>query len=152
MKSFFFSLALLLSATFAQAQSANVKTAMDGYAKFGAGDIPGILTSLSPDVVWTHAGDPAVIPFAGTFRGQAEVGRFFEAVGKSIQVTVFNPSNFREMGNQVVNDTHIEGTVIATGKPYTDDVVMTWTFSADGKAVSWSAAGTMAGITAAFAK
>lgn len=149
MKSTLFSLALLLSATFAQAQSANVKTAMDGYAKFGAGDIAGILASLSPDVVWSHAGDPTVILFAGTFRGQAEVGRFFEAVGKSVQVTVFAPTNFREMGNTVINDTHIEGTVIATGKKYSDDLVMTWTFDANGKAVSWAATGTMAGITAA---
>lgn len=143
--------ALLLSASL-RAQSANMKTAMDGYAKFGAGDIPGILASLSPDIVWTHAGDPAVIPFAGTFKGQAEVGRFFEAVGKSIQVTVFAPANFAEKGNVVTNDVHIEGTVLSTGKPYSDDLKMTWTFDADGKAIKWTAAGTMAGITAAFAK
>lgn len=150
MRHLFFSAALLLLASFAQGQSANVKTAIDGYAKFGAGDIPGIMTSLSPDIVWTHAGDPAIIPFAGTFKGQAEVGRFFEAVGKSIQVTVFNPTNFREEGNKVVNDVHIEGTVLSTGKKYADDLVMTWTFDASGKAIGWEAAGTMAGITAAF--
>jgi uncharacterized protein len=150
----FFALPLfaLLLSTALHAQSANVKTAMDGYAKFGAGDIPGILALLSPDIVWRHAGDPAVIPFAGTFRGQAEVGRFFEAVGQSIQVTVFAPTNFREIGNKVVNDTHIEGAVIATGKKYADDLVMTWTFDANGKAISWSAEGTMASITVAFAK
>lgn len=152
MKSTLLSLSLLLFAVFASAQSANMKTAMDGYAKFGAGDIPGIIASLAPDVVWSHDGDPAIIPFAGTFKGQAEVGRFFEAVGKSVQIAVFNPTNFREEGNRVINDCHIEGIVVATGKTYADDVVMTWTFGPDGKAIAWSAKGTMAGITAAFGK
>lgn len=136
----------------AHAQSANLKTVMDNYAKFGAGDIPGILISLSPEAVWSHAGDPALIPFAGTFRGTAEVGRFFEAVGKSLNITVFAPTNFREAGNTVTNDTHIEGTVISTGKSYSDDVVMTWTFDASGKVISWAATGTMAEITAASRK
>jgi ketosteroid isomerase-like protein len=150
MKSILLSLSLLLLSAFAQAQSANLKTVMDGYAKFGAGDIPGIIASLAPDVVWSHDGDPAIIPFAGMFKGQAEVGRFFEAVAKSVQVKVFNPTNFREEGNRVINDCHIEGIVIATGKTYADDVVMTWTFGPDGKVIAWSATGTMAGLTAAL--
>ena len=141
---------LATSATQLDAQSPNVKTVMDGYAKFGAGDIAGILASLSPDIVWSHAGDPAIVPFAGTFRGHAEVGRFFELVGQTLQVTVFTPSNFREMGNQVINDIHIEGVVLSTGKAYADDLTMTWTFGPDGKALTWNAAGTMAGITAAM--
>ncbi len=149
MKSVLFSFALLLTLVAVRAQSPNVQTAKDGYAKFGAGDIPGILASLSTDIVWTHAGDPAIIPFAGTFRGQAEVGRFFQIVGQSIQVTAFETSNFQESGNVVTNNTHIEGMVLATGKKFADDLVMTWTFGPDGKAVSWTASGSMAGITAA---
>ena len=139
-------------AVMASAQSAQVKTAMDAYARFSAGDIPGILALLSPEVVWTHAGDPAVLPFAGTFKGKAEVGRFFEAVGKSLQIMVFSPTNFRESGNTVSNDTHIEGTVLSTGKKYSDELVMTWTFGADGQVISWAATGTMAGIMAAYRK
>ncbi|MDX1910203.1 MAG: nuclear transport factor 2 family protein [Saprospiraceae bacterium] len=151
-KIFFMLLALVCSAAFIQAQSANVKTAMDGYAKFGAGDIPGILASLSPDIVWIHAGDPAIVPFAGTFKGQVEVGRFFESVGNSIEVSVFAPSNFREEGNKVINDVHIEGVARSTGKKYSDDLVMTWTFDTQGKAVRWEATGTMTGITSALMK
>ena len=134
------------------AQSANVKTAMDGYAKFGAGDIAGIIASLDPNVVWVHTGDPALIPFAGTFRGQAEVGLFFEAVGKSVQITVFNPTNFREEGNTVINDIHIEGIVTATGKSYIDKGRMKWTFGPDGKAVRWEVVGDVPGLTAASKK
>ncbi|HNE28621.1 MAG TPA: nuclear transport factor 2 family protein [Saprospiraceae bacterium] len=152
MKSVLFSLLLLLAAVFTHAQSANVQTVMDGYAKFGAGDIPGILNLLSSDIVWTHAGDPAVVPFAGTFHGQSEVGRFFELVAQSIQVDVFQPANYRESGNTVTNDCHIEGVARNTGKKYVDDLVMIWTFGPDGKAVTWTATGSMAGITAAMTK
>lgn len=152
MKTIAFTILLAAVSTMAVAQSANVKTAMDGYAKFGAGDIPGILASLSPDIVWSHDGDPAIIPFAGTYRGQAEVGRFFQLVGQTTKVTVFNPTNFQEKGNVVTNDCHIEGIVIATGKPYSDDVTMTWTFGPDGKALTWAAKGAMTGLTAASRK
>ncbi|MBL7774987.1 MAG: nuclear transport factor 2 family protein [Saprospiraceae bacterium] len=146
---------LLLSCLFAltlnalSAQSARVQTVIDNYARFGAGDIPGILATLDPAVVWTHAGDPALIPFAGTHNGVAGAGQFFEIVGKSVQVRVFLPSNYRETGNTVVADVHIEGIVVATGKSYTDEVQMNWTFGPDGKVVRWEATGTMAGITAA---
>lgn len=143
---------LLCYAFFAKAQSANVQTAMNGYAKFGAGDIPGLIALLDPSIVWIHAGDKAIVPFAGTFTGQSEVGKFFEAVGASIQVTVFNPTNFQEKGNMVWNDTHIEGTVLATGKPYSSDVVMKWTFGADGKPTRWEAAGDVSALEAAFKK
>ena len=137
---------------FASAQSSNVQFVMSQYAKFGAGEIPAIVAALSPDIVWKHAGDPAVLPFAGTFKGQAEVGRFFEAVGSSCQITVFSPTHFREEGNKVINDTHIEGVALSTGKKYTDDVVMTWTFDATGKPVAWEASGSMSGAMAAFKK
>ena len=131
------------------AQSANLKTVADGYAKFGAGDIPGILQSLDASVVWFHDGDPAVIPFAGTYKGTAEVGRFFELVGKTTQISIFNPTNFKENGNQVTNDCHIEGIVTATGKKYADDITMTWTFDAGGKCIKWAANGAMPGLHAA---
>ncbi|MBL7829110.1 MAG: nuclear transport factor 2 family protein [Saprospiraceae bacterium] len=152
MKNILTILSITLITFSASAQSANVQTAIDGYNKFGAGDIPGILASLDANIVWSHDGDPALIPFAGTFKGQAEVGRFFENVGKSVKVTVFNPTNFREQGNQVINDTHIEGVLLATGKTYVDDVVMTWTFGPDGKVIAWEAKGPMTGISAAARK
>ena len=152
MKQMIFSLLLLLGAFFANAQSANMKTVMDGYAKFGAGDIPGIIASLDPNIVWIHAGDKSLIPFAGTYNGAEGVGKFFETVGTTTQITVFSPTNFKEEGNMVWNDTHIEGAVIATGKPYSDDVVMKWTFGADGKVTGWEAIGEVAGLTAASKK
>ena len=152
MKALFLSLLLTGTAALAHAQSANVKTAMDGYARFGQGDIPGILATLADNIVWVHAGNPAIVAFAGTYNGPAEVGQFFEKVGATIQVTVFNPTNFSETGNTVRNDVHIEGTVLATGKTFSSDMVMTWAFDPAGKATRWEAAGDMSAMEAAFSK
>lgn len=145
----FFFFSLLLSATPLSAQSANMKTAMDGYAKFASGDIAGIIATLSPKIVWKHAGDPKILPFAGTFEGHEGMVRFFEAVGKTMQISVFNPTNFREKGNNVTNDCRIEGIVIATGKSFSDDLIMTWSFGPNGEVLNWEATGSMASITAA---
>ena len=152
MKALVLSIALVFSAAFVHAQSANVKTAMDNYARFGQGDIPGILATLADNVVWEHPGNQAVVAFAGTYNGPAAVGQFFEKVRATVQVSVFQPSNFRENGNMVSNDCHMEGTVIATGKPYISDVVMNWTFGPDGKATHWETTGDLSSLEAACSK
>lgn len=149
MKALVISLALVLSAAYASAQSANMKTVMDNYARFGQGDIPGILATLADNVSWTHPGDPHVIAYAGTFDGPAGVGQFFEKVGGTTQITVFQPSNFRENGNTVSNDVHIEGKIIATGKTYTSDVVMNWSFADNGMVIRWEAVGDVSSLETA---
>lgn len=134
------------------AQSANMKTAMDGYARFGQGDVAGILNSMSDEIVWVHAGNPAIVPFAGTFAGKAETGRFFQVVGQSTTITVFQPANFREEGNKVINTIHIEGTATPTGKPFAIDITVTWTFAPDGQVTRWECTGDMSTAEAAFAR
>ena len=152
MKTLVLSLSLFLSAACAHAQSANLKTVTDNYARFGQGDIPGILATLADNVSWTHAGNHDLVPFAGTFNGPAGVGDFFQKVGASTQIVVFAPSDFRENGNMVSNTTHIEGKSVTTGKPYTSDVTMTWTFGPDGKVIRWEAAGDTSSLEAALSK
>ncbi|MEO6039864.1 MAG: nuclear transport factor 2 family protein, partial [Saprospiraceae bacterium] len=97
MKDFFIALAFF-SATAAFGQSANLTTVMNNYAAFGKGDVPVIIASTSDDCTWTHPGD-ATVPFAGTFIGHDGIGQFFTAVGKSVAITTFEPTNFREDGN-----------------------------------------------------
>lgn len=134
------------------AQSANVQTVMAGYAFFGQGDIGGILNLLSDDIVWVHAGDPSIVPFGGVFKGKAGVGHFFGQVTQSSQITVFQPSNFREQGNMVINEIHIEGVAIPTGKSMSIEATITWTFDDNGKAVRWEAHADMTAAEAAFAE
>lgn len=130
----------------------NLDVVRSDYAAFGKGDIPTILASLTEDCNWSHVGNPTNIPFAGTFNGKAEVARFFENVGKSIQITRFEPGNFRTSSNSVVCTVQIAGTVIATGKNYSNTVEQTFTFDAAGKVKAWATTGDVSGLEAAFAK
>lgn len=147
-----FSFSTIMAATAAPVQTSNVQTAVDNYSRFGQGDIPGILSTFAENAVWIHAGNASLVPFAGTFNGVDGIARFFEAVAKSVRITVFQPSNFREEGNRVVNDIHIEGTVLSTGKNYSNDAMFTWTFDQNGKAMRWEASGDMSKLEAAFQK
>lgn len=130
----------------------NLDVALADYAAFGKGDIATILASLTDNCNWSHVGNPAVIPFAGTFIGKAGVGRFFENVSKSIQITQFEPGNFRATDSAVACTVRIGGTVIATGKTYSNTVEQTFTFDAAGKVKMWATTGDISGLEAAFAK
>ena len=50
------------------------------YAAFGAGDIPGVLSLLAPDVIWELIG-PDDIPYFGRYEGVQQVESFFELLG-----------------------------------------------------------------------
>lgn len=96
----------------------NLEAVHGDYAAFGRGDVATVLASLTEDCNWFHAGDPAVVPFGGTFIGKAGVGRFFENIAKTLQVTRFQPADFQASGDRVQCHIDIAGTVIPTGKPF----------------------------------
>lgn len=144
--------ALLLSANALFAQSPNLTTVQQNYARFGQGDVPGILSTMTEDAVWTHPGNPAIIPFAGTFTGPAEIGRFFENVGKSVQITRFEPFDFVENGNTVVNKINIAGTSLETGKTYSAVMEFRWMLNAEGKVTSWQAIGDVSTLELALTR
>jgi uncharacterized protein len=153
MKSTLFSLALLLSAACAQAQSANVQTVMGNYAAFGKGDIPAILATLAPNCSWYHAGNPAIVPFAGTFNSPAEIGsKFFAAIPGAVEILTFEPSLKAEEGSTVITTVHIKGKGVATGKEYENTVEMRWTFDASGKVTGYKNIFDPAALEAALTK
>ena len=149
MKNFFIALAFF-GTTAAFGQSANLTTVMNNYAAFGKGDIPAILASAAQNCTWTHPGN-ASVPFAGVFKGPDGIGQFFATMGKSVAITTFEPMNFRESGNQVMNDVHIMGTALATGQSYEATMLFTWTFDAEGKVSAWTAAGDTSTLEKALA-
>lgn len=128
----------------------NVSTVQQIYACFGQGDIPGIIARLADNVRFFNGADPAVAPFGGTFNGKEGVMRFFEALGSSTRTTLFEPANFREEGNRVINDVHQDGIVIRTGKPFSVRVSFAWTFNDEGKAIDWAGTGDFSSMNAAF--
>lgn len=146
-----FCFALLCSAI-VSGQSANVLTVQNDFAAFGRGDIATIIRSTTENIVWKHAGNPDIVAFAGTFNGHEGVGRFFQQVGSSVNITVFEPQNFVENGNTVTSTVKITGTVLATGKEYNNTIDMVFTFDAAGMVTNWEAKGDVTDLEAAFAK
>ena len=71
------------------------------YAAFGRGDVPGILATLDPAIVWISNGDPATIPWAGTRTGPEGALSFFQALGGALDFEVFEPGRFLESGDTV---------------------------------------------------
>jgi hypothetical protein len=106
----------------------NVKTAQQGYAAFGRGDVPAILELLTDDIEWIAPGPPDVIPAAGMYRGKEEVGRYFATLSEDVDIHKFEPHEFIAQGDHVVVLISTEATVKSTGRKVTDHVAHVWTF------------------------
>ena len=72
------------------------------YQDFQRGDIASLLSRLSDDISWYTPGEGTAIPFAGPRRGKAEVGKFFESVGSTLEFHRFDPNEFIAHGDVVV--------------------------------------------------
>ena len=125
-------------------------TVQDNYLRFGQGEVPGILATLADDIVWSHAGNPDVLSFAGTFRGKADVLNFFRQVGEQTRISVFEPRNFHLEGNRVSNEVHIEGTAVPTGRFWTFASTATWLFNTQGLVSRVDIRGDMSAVEAAY--
>ena len=106
----------------------NVKTAQEGYAAFGRGDLPAILELLSDDIEWIEPGPADVLPAAGTYRGKDEVARFFATLSEVADITRFEPHEFIAQGDHVVVLIHTESTAKSTGRKVANHVAHVWAF------------------------
>lgn len=128
----------------------NKKVVQDAYAAFGRGDIPGLLNMLSPDIEWQGViGAGPNVPTRGVRRGHAEVGRFFEQVGATVDFKRFEPREFVAEGDKVVALGYYEAVVKPTGRPFTSDWVMVFTLR-DGKIVRFQEFTDSFGLTNAY--
>ncbi|MCB1745560.1 MAG: nuclear transport factor 2 family protein [Gammaproteobacteria bacterium] len=109
----------------------NIETTQAIFAAFGAGDIPAILEHLAEDVVIEFYG-PAVIPYAGTYRGRAEARRFFETVLSSVRINQFEPEEFLADADKVIVTGHLNLNALSNGGTIDSDFVHVITL-ADGK-------------------
>ena len=116
-------------------ESDNVALIGQIYEAFGQGDISYIIDKLSDDVRWvTHL--EAVVPWSGDYSGKANVPKFFEAIGGSVQTTAFTPHEFIAQGDTVVSTGEYGCTVNATGKASLTPWVFIWGVR-DGKVSSY---------------
>lgn len=113
----------------------NVRVIKDAYDAFRDGDIEGVLSQLTSDVVWETQG-PRQIPYAGTFRGKDGVAQFFRLLAESEEPKVFEPKRFFADGDMVVVLGHYEAKVKATEQTAATDWVQTFVFR-DGKVAKY---------------
>ena len=114
-------------------QNNNQQVIQQMYADFGKGNIPGVLTAFSKDVVWTRAGAP-FIPFSGTFNGIEEVMKMFALQEENLKMKSFVPQIFCTNDDMVVVIGHDEAEVKPTGKSYSADWVQAFTLN-EGKII-----------------
>lgn len=111
----------------------NVQVLKDLYASFGQGDIPSILSNLTPETRMHHAGSPATVPWGSqTHTGPDEWGQFFSELNDVLEPESFEPKEYVAQGDQVVALGHYGFRVRATGKSFESFWAMAWTFK-DGK-------------------
>lgn len=89
---------------------------------------------IADDIEWWAAGPPDLLPWAGTFRGQDGIRRWFEALRGAVEYDRFEPLELIAQGDSVVELIHGAGWVRATGRRYESVIVRIWTIR-DGKVV-----------------
>lgn len=107
-------------------ESAHIEMVQRLYADFVRGDIPSILAALDPAVEWINAGS-AIIAYAGTRHGSAQVQEFFVALDASVEVRTFEPREYLAQGDRIVAFGRWTGRAKATGREYASDWAMAWT-------------------------
>ena len=77
----------------------NIQIAQKTYADFGRGDIAAVLNAVDENVEWVtpDIGQAS----GGTYRGRAEVAKFFQQVGETWEFRAFEPREYIASGDQV---------------------------------------------------
>lgn len=117
--------------------SAQNVAVIDGiYKAFAAGDVPGVLGAMSPDIVWNEAnnfpyadGNPYVGPMAVAEGVFARCGSEWDGFGVEIDELI-------DAGDTVVALGRYGGTYKATGRPQRTQMAHVWRLK-DGKAVGF---------------
>jgi hypothetical protein len=112
----------------------NATTVASLYEAFGRGDIAFILEHIDDSCQWIGAGE-GTLPQGGTYKGKEAIA-FFQRLGGNVDMTVFNPSNIYNIGdNEVVAFGNMTGISKATGKTSSSDWTMHWKFNDEGNVI-----------------
>ena len=132
------------------ATQSNVEVVRDAYAAFGSGDLPKLLGLMASDVVWEFPAS-SVIPWAGTFTGPGEVGRFFAAVMEHSEPQAFEPLHFVAAEDRVLVLGRERFRVKSTGRTWACEWAHAMTVR-DGKIARFREYTDTAAIAGAFGK
>jgi uncharacterized protein len=128
----------------------NTEIVKEGYAKFGGGDIDGLLSLFSDDIEWTT---PTVngASFTGKRNGREAVAEFFSQLNENEEFTNFEPREFIAQGDRVVVLGTSAATVKSTGRTAETEWVHIFTVR-DGKVTSFQEFFDSAAIERAYQK
>lgn len=130
------------------ANATNIEITQQLFTAFGQADIPAILDLVDDEIVIEFYG-PAVIPYAGSYRGRDEARRFFETVLASVDIQRFEPQEFLADRDKVVVTGQLSLVAKATGGTIESDFVHVITMR-DGKWVRFRDFMNTAAAAAAF--
>ena len=82
---------------------------------------------LAHDAEWWVMGDPAVLPFAGSYRGPEGFAEWRRRLRAAVTYTRFEVVQYIAAGDEVVEIIEASGTANATGRPYKSRVVRIFT-------------------------
>jgi ketosteroid isomerase-like protein len=102
-----------------------------GYAAFGRGDLPALLSLLAEDVEWRLTAD-AQTPYGGKHLGKAAVQRWFQVLAESDEIQQFEPREFLEGSSHVTVLGWERSRPLPNGVPFESEWVHVFTV-ADGK-------------------
>ncbi|MFN8345616.1 MAG: nuclear transport factor 2 family protein [Spirosomataceae bacterium] len=113
----------------------NTMYVMQGYEKFGKGDVAGIVDLSTDDVVWDVTDNPSPT-VARVYKGKKELGMFFKTLGAGLQISKFEPIRFLADGDNVTAYVMTEYKLAGSNKLYKTTLVHHFTFR-DGKIASF---------------
>jgi ketosteroid isomerase-like protein len=98
------------------------------YEAFGRGDIAAVLNSLADDIEWVTPG-PSTIPYAGRYRGRAEVAGHFQKLAENTELDPFTIERYVEQDDVVVVLGSYTGRSKGLQKPFRSKWAMVFTLS-----------------------
>jgi uncharacterized protein len=107
----------------------NVQIVKDGFAAYARGDMQGLFELFAEDIEWIVPGEG--LPFAGTYRGLAEVADFLQKISEMLEVSLFEPREFVGQGDRVLVVGFERETVKATNRTFEEHWVFAFTFRND---------------------
>ena len=106
------------------------------YAAFGEGDVPGVVSRMSPDIVWNEA-ENFIYADSNPYLGpEAILTGVFARLGTDWEGFAAVPDEFLDAGDAVVVLGRYRGTYKATGRALDAQLVHVWRVE-DGKAVAF---------------
>jgi ketosteroid isomerase-like protein len=111
-----------------QAMSAATIALVQGlYSAFGRGDVAAVIAGCTADVDWEVNGRRKDYPLFGSWKGTAEVRKFFETLGRLQEVTDFSPREFFAVEDRVFVLGFYACKVRSTGRAVASDWVHIFT-------------------------